>query len=62
MASVAGWRTPPASEHDAQQHAPHTGENGPEILDELGYSAAEIDAMLARGGVRAPAPVAKAAD
>ncbi len=39
----------------AQQHAPHTGENGPDILQELGYSAAEIDAMLSRGGVRAPA-------
>ena len=37
VANIPGL--PPASEHDAQQHAPHTGENGPEILEELGYSA-----------------------
>jgi len=60
VANIPGL--PPASEHDAQQHAPHTGENGPEILQELGYSANEIDAMFSRGGVRAPAMLAKAAD
>ena len=60
VANIPGL--PPASEHDAQQHAPHLGENGPAILEELGYSANEIDAIFARGGVRAPAPVAKAAD
>ena len=43
VANIPGL--PPASEHDAQQHAPHTGENGPAILSELGYGAAEIDAM-----------------
>ena len=30
VANIPGL--PPASEHDAQQHAPHLGENGPEIL------------------------------
>ena len=60
VANIPGL--PPASEHDAQQHAPHTGENGPEILEELGYSAVEIDAIFARGGVKAPAALAKAAD
>jgi crotonobetainyl-CoA:carnitine CoA-transferase CaiB-like acyl-CoA transferase len=60
VANIAGL--PPASEHAPQQHAPHVGEDGPDILSELGYGAAEIDAMLARGGVRAPAPAVKAAD
>jgi crotonobetainyl-CoA:carnitine CoA-transferase CaiB-like acyl-CoA transferase len=60
VANIPGL--PPASQHDAQQHAPHTGENGPEILEELGYGAVEIDAIFKRGGVCAPVPVAKAAD
>ena len=60
VANIAGL--PPASQHAPQQHAPHVGENGPDILGELGYGAAEIDAILARGGVRAPAPAVKAAD
>jgi crotonobetainyl-CoA:carnitine CoA-transferase CaiB-like acyl-CoA transferase len=60
VANIPGL--PPASQHEAQQHAPHTGENGADILEELGYSAAEIDAIFARGGVRAPATLAKAAD
>ncbi len=60
VANIPGL--PPASQHDAQQHAPHTGENGPEILEELGYSAAEIDAMFKRGGVKPPVTMAKAAD
>jgi crotonobetainyl-CoA:carnitine CoA-transferase CaiB-like acyl-CoA transferase len=60
VANIAGL--PPASEHAPQRHAPHLGEDGPVILSELGYGAAEIDAMLARGGVRAPAPAVKAAD
>jgi crotonobetainyl-CoA:carnitine CoA-transferase CaiB-like acyl-CoA transferase len=60
VANIAGL--PPASQHAPQQHAPHVGENGPDILGELGYGAAEIDSMLARGGVRAPAPAVKAAD
>jgi len=60
VANIQGL--PPASQHDAQQHAPHTGENGPDILKELGYGASEIDAIFARGGVKAPATLAKAAD
>jgi hypothetical protein len=53
---------PPASTHEPQQHAPHIGEDGPDILHELGYGASEIDAMFAKGGVRAPAPAIKAAE
>ena len=53
---------PPASEHDAQQHAPHLGENGADILAELGYGAAEVDAIFARGGVKPPVAMAKAAE
>jgi crotonobetainyl-CoA:carnitine CoA-transferase CaiB-like acyl-CoA transferase len=60
VANIPGL--PPASEHEPQQHAPHIGEDGPDILRELGFSPAEIAAMLARGGVGAPAPAAKAAD
>ena len=61
VANIAGL--PRAAEHPPQQHAPHIGENGPDILKELGYAPAEIEAMLERGGVRAPASAtAKAAD
>ena len=60
VANIAGL--PPASQHAPQQHAPHIGEDGPDILRELGYSAGDVDALLARGGVRAPAPADKAAD
>jgi crotonobetainyl-CoA:carnitine CoA-transferase CaiB-like acyl-CoA transferase len=60
VANIAGL--PPASEHTPQQHAPQIGEDGPDILSELGYAAAEIDALLARGGVRAPVSAVKAAD
>ena len=60
VANIPGL--PRASEHEAQQHAPHVGEHGPAILGELGYAPAEIDAIFARGGVRAPMPVAKAAE
>ena len=45
-----------------QQHAPAIGEDGPAILRDLGYATAEIDAIFARGGVRAPAPAVKAAE
>jgi crotonobetainyl-CoA:carnitine CoA-transferase CaiB-like acyl-CoA transferase len=61
VANIAGL--PRASEHPPQQHAPNVGEDGPDILLELGYGTAEIDAMFARGGVKAPgAPAAKAAE
>jgi crotonobetainyl-CoA:carnitine CoA-transferase CaiB-like acyl-CoA transferase len=62
VANIPGL--PRASEHPPQQHAPHVGEDGPDILGELGYSAAEIDAIFTRGGVRRPSEpaAAKAAD
>jgi len=60
VANIPGL--PPASTHEPQQHAPHVGEDGPDILRELGYSPAEIDAIFARGGVGAPAPAVKAAE
>ncbi len=61
VANIAGL--PRASEHPPQQHAPRVGEDGPDILRELGYSAGEIEAMFAKGGVKAPAETAaKAAE
>ena len=60
VANIPGL--PPASTHEPQQHAPHIGEDGPDILRELGYSPAEIDAIFARGGIGAPAATAKAAE
>jgi crotonobetainyl-CoA:carnitine CoA-transferase CaiB-like acyl-CoA transferase len=62
VANIPGL--PRAAEHEPQQHAPHIGEDGPDILGELGYSAAEIEAIFTRGGIgrpSEPAP-AKAAD
>jgi crotonobetainyl-CoA:carnitine CoA-transferase CaiB-like acyl-CoA transferase len=62
VANIAGL--PRAAEHPPQQHAPHIGEDGPDILGELGYSAAEIEAIFTRGGIGRPseAAPAKAAD
>jgi hypothetical protein len=60
VANIPGL--PRASEHPAQQHAPHVGEHGPAILGELGLTPAEIDAIFQRGGVRAPVTRAKAAE
>jgi crotonobetainyl-CoA:carnitine CoA-transferase CaiB-like acyl-CoA transferase len=60
VANIPGL--PPAATHAPQQHAPHIGEDGPDILRELGYSPAEIDAIFARGGIGAPAATAKAAE
>jgi crotonobetainyl-CoA:carnitine CoA-transferase CaiB-like acyl-CoA transferase len=61
VANIAGL--PPASQHPPQQHAPNVGEDSADILRELGYGAAEIEAMLARGGVKGPtAAAAKAAE
>ena len=61
VANIAGL--PPASQHPPQQHAPNVGEDSADILRELGYGAAEIEAMLARGGVKAAAAAAaKAAE
>jgi hypothetical protein len=42
---------------------PTSARTAPDILGELGYSAAEIEAMFAKGGVKAPvAAAAKAAE
>ena len=60
VANIPGL--PRASEHAAQQHAPHIGEDGADILGELGYDKAEIDAIFSRGGVRRPALAAEAAE
>ena len=42
----------------------NVGEDAPDILRELGYSATEIEAIFTRGGIRRPseAQAAKAAD
>ena len=46
-------RPPPASTHPPQQRAPCTSAStAPDILSELGYGTAEIDAIFSRGGVR----------
>jgi crotonobetainyl-CoA:carnitine CoA-transferase CaiB-like acyl-CoA transferase len=61
VANIAGL--PRASEHPPQQHAPCIGEHSADILGELGFSATEIEAIFARGGVKAPtAAAAKAAE
>jgi crotonobetainyl-CoA:carnitine CoA-transferase CaiB-like acyl-CoA transferase len=62
VANIPGL--PRAAEHEPQQHAPHIGEDGPDILGELGYSAAEIEAIFTRGGIGRPSEPAtvKAAD
>ncbi len=60
VANIPGL--PRAADHAAHQHAPHIGEDGPDILRELGFGAAEIEAIFARGAVRAPSAKAKAAE
>jgi crotonobetainyl-CoA:carnitine CoA-transferase CaiB-like acyl-CoA transferase len=60
VANIPGL--PPAAEHAPQQHAPHIGEDGPDILRELGFSAAEVNAMFKRKGVIAPVETAEAAE
>jgi crotonobetainyl-CoA:carnitine CoA-transferase CaiB-like acyl-CoA transferase len=62
VANIPGL--PRAAEHEPQQHAPHIGEDGPDILGELGYSPVEIEAIFTRGGIGRPsaADAAKAAD
>jgi CoA:oxalate CoA-transferase len=56
VANVAGIRP-----HDPAQpwHAPAVGEHTVEILQELGYSADRIDALLVSGAVATAAPAAK---
>ena len=57
VANIPGL--PPASEHAPQQHAPHIGEDGPDILSELGYSAAEIRYLIRHEHARTLADVAQ---
>ncbi|MEC9182956.1 MAG: hypothetical protein VX930_01630, partial [Pseudomonadota bacterium] len=47
MASIPGQPVPETG--DRLTHSPHLGEHNEEILTELGYSAAEIDAMKLKG-------------
>ena len=58
VANIPGL--PPASQHAPQQRAPNIGEDGPDILGELGYGAAEVEAIFSRGGVRRPSEPAAA--
>ena len=58
VANIPGL--PRASDDPERQHAPHVGEDGPDILRELGYGAADIDAIFKRGGVRPPVSAEKA--
>jgi crotonobetainyl-CoA:carnitine CoA-transferase CaiB-like acyl-CoA transferase len=60
VANIPGL--PPASQHAPQQHAPHIGEHGPAILRELGYSASEVEAMFAKGGIKAPTTMKAASE
>jgi len=60
VANIPGL--PPASQDLARQHAPHIGEQGCAILADLGFAAADIDAMAGRKGVVLPPPAARAAD
>lgn len=45
-------RTPPG----LQRHAPGLGEHSVQVLEEVGYAASAIDAMLRSGATRAPHP------
>ena len=47
MASVPGQPIPATD--DPLTHSPHLGEHNEEVLAELGYSSADIDALHARG-------------
>jgi crotonobetainyl-CoA:carnitine CoA-transferase CaiB-like acyl-CoA transferase len=44
IANIPGL--PPAREDDRARHAPHIGENGREVLTSLGYSNAQIAALI----------------
>jgi crotonobetainyl-CoA:carnitine CoA-transferase CaiB-like acyl-CoA transferase len=60
VANIPGL--PPAREDLARHHAPHIGEHSRAILGELGYSTADIEAMVARKAIVAPLPKARAAE
>jgi crotonobetainyl-CoA:carnitine CoA-transferase CaiB-like acyl-CoA transferase len=60
VANIPGL--PPAREDLARHHAPCIGEHSRDILDELGYAAAEIEAMVARKAIVAPQARVRAAE
>ena len=60
VANIPGL--PPAREDLARHHAPHVGEHSRDILGELGYAAADIEAMVARKAIVAPVRQARAAE
>ncbi len=60
VARIPGLPRP--AENLAAQHAPHIGEQGREILGEMGYSAGQIDGLIKDGAVGAPPQAARAAE
>ena len=60
IARIPGLPRP--AENLAAQHAPHIGEQGREILGEIGFGASDIDRLIKDGAVGAPPPAAKAAE
>ena len=59
VANIPGL--PPARDDLARHHAPHVGEHSRTILGELGYAAKDIEAMLAKKAIGAPALPARGA-
>ena len=49
-------------EEQKLQHAPHIGEQGRDILGEMGYGADDIDRLIKDGAVGAPSTKAEAAE
>ena len=60
IARIPGLPRP--AENLAAQHSPHIGEQGREILGEMGYSAGQIDGLIKDGAVGAPPQAARAAE
>jgi crotonobetainyl-CoA:carnitine CoA-transferase CaiB-like acyl-CoA transferase len=60
VANIPGL--PPARDDLARHHAPHIGEHSRDILGELGYAAADIEAMVGRKAIVAPLRQARAAE
>ncbi|MGE0153885.1 MAG: CaiB/BaiF CoA transferase family protein [Reyranellaceae bacterium] len=60
IARIPGLPRP--SEDPAAQHAPHIGEQGREILAEMGYGNGDIERLIADGAVGAGSGAAQAAE
>ena len=60
VANIPGL--PPAREDAVRHHAPHIGEHSRDILGELGYATADVEAMVARKAIVAPLRQARAAE